>query len=139
MVIPYPMPEMALVAHSTLRGMTALPLEQQVCSLDFAKRLKELGVKQESLFYWRGTQGRGNDALVVNRINRHDEFFDYFSAFTVAELLAELRKHCFGVELKTNDIEGWGALVLPKVGDWTREYDANPANALAKVLILVTV
>lgn len=29
-----------------------LNLEQQVCSLESAKRLKELGVKQESLFYW---------------------------------------------------------------------------------------
>lgn len=30
-----------------------LSLEQQVCSLESAKRLKELGVRQESLFYWR--------------------------------------------------------------------------------------
>ncbi len=30
-----------------------MKLEQQVCSLDLAKRLKELGVRQESLFYWR--------------------------------------------------------------------------------------
>lgn len=29
-----------------------LKLEQQVCSLESAKRLKELGVRQESLFYW---------------------------------------------------------------------------------------
>lgn len=30
-----------------------MKLEQQVCSLELAKKLKELGVKQESLFYWR--------------------------------------------------------------------------------------
>jgi len=27
-------------------------LEQQVVSLEYAKRLKELGVKQESLLFW---------------------------------------------------------------------------------------
>lgn len=29
-----------------------MKLEEQVCSLESARRLKELGVKQESLFYW---------------------------------------------------------------------------------------
>jgi len=27
-------------------------LDQQVCSLEIAKRLKELGLKQDSYFYW---------------------------------------------------------------------------------------
>jgi hypothetical protein len=29
-----------------------MKIEDQVCSLELAKRLKELGVKQESLFWW---------------------------------------------------------------------------------------
>jgi len=36
-----------------------MKLEDQVCSLELAKRLKELGVEQESLFYW-GLFGGGN-------------------------------------------------------------------------------
>lgn len=34
-----------------------MPLEKQVCSLEYAKRLKELGEKQESLFYWGEFEG----------------------------------------------------------------------------------
>ena len=29
-----------------------MKLEDQICSLDLAKRLKELGARQESLFWW---------------------------------------------------------------------------------------
>jgi hypothetical protein len=54
-----------------------MKLEQQVCSLDLAKRLKELGVKQESLFYW------SDDVIYIHK--RRDAK-DWYSAFTVAEL-----------------------------------------------------
>ena len=62
-----------------------MKLEQQVVSLELAKQLKELGVKQDSLFYW---------SKQVDQIHWGLEHAKYFavdkrqdvSAFTVAEL-----------------------------------------------------
>lgn len=64
-----------------------MKLEEQVCSLELAKRLKELSAKQNSQFYW--TQ--------ISQLDKDDEAFlwDFarafggdtdrqFSAFTVA-------------------------------------------------------
>jgi len=72
-------------------------IKDQVCSFEFAKKLKELGVKQESYFYWytdglnrrietetdyiRGVYGYGGSADAV------------YSAFTVAELGEMLPNH----------------------------------------------
>ena len=36
-----------------------MKLEEQVCSLELAKELKELGVKQDSMFYWEHTETLG--------------------------------------------------------------------------------
>ena len=72
-----------------------MKLEEQVCSLELAKRLKELGVKQESLFRWthalawskstdgRKTPGRGKDYVEYGNAKAHK---DFIAAFTVAEL-----------------------------------------------------
>jgi len=72
-------------------------LEQQCCSLELAKRLKELGVKQESIFYW-GTWGGG---FVLGDVEDKGEWPDipdtYFSAFTVSELGEMLPAGSFGV------------------------------------------
>lgn len=80
-----------------------MKLGHQVVSLDLAKRLKELGVKQESHFYWdlesselidvegyswrKDTEGKPTS----NHPNAHI-LKGFLSAFTVAELL-ELVPH----------------------------------------------
>jgi hypothetical protein len=58
-------------------------LEDQVVSLELAKRLKELNVKQESQFYW--TAIPGND-WILNFIEIGIPVAEHYSAFTVAEL-----------------------------------------------------
>jgi hypothetical protein len=68
-----------------------MQLQDQVCSLELAKQLKELGVRQDSLFYWveRQTDKKilclanytiGLENSTGNRMSR------VCSAFTVAEL-----------------------------------------------------
>ena len=78
--------------------MTTMPLKDQVCSLELAKKLKELGVEQKSLFYWMRSLKPDNWQIVIeHRLgflfengadlakHRKDEF-EMLSAFTVAEL-----------------------------------------------------
>jgi hypothetical protein len=64
-----------------------MKLEQQVCNLDLAKRLKDFGVKQESLFYWQFWPERRDDVMArfVRDMSSHREV-QSVSAFTVAEL-----------------------------------------------------
>jgi hypothetical protein len=58
-----------------------LPLEQQVCSRELAKRLEELGVRQESVFWWVDRKLTYTGGLAV-----HVQLKGGIAAFTVAEL-----------------------------------------------------
>lgn len=66
-----------------------MTIEDQVCSLELSKHLKELGVEQESLFYWTELHDGdewatdGNEPRIFN-----EKLGSYIqsSAFTVAEL-----------------------------------------------------
>lgn len=68
-------------------------LKEQVCSLELAKRLKELGVKQKSLFYWdicKYDDGDGKEDFIIDLLFQENIIGGirnfYISAFTVAEL-----------------------------------------------------
>lgn len=64
-----------------------MKLTDQVCSLELAKRLKELGVRQESAFYWVFNPfGDKNYKLSFFGCKVQSDNFDIVSAFTVAEL-----------------------------------------------------
>jgi len=113
-----------------------MKLENQVCSLELAKKLKELGVKQESLWWWNIYNQNGCDAMIT--LNRPERKGDYCcSAFTVTELGEMLPNYVGGQEISTRkDVDNnyWCELL----GDDTKEkyFKSNAeANARAKMLI----
>jgi len=73
-----------------------MKLENQVCSLELAKKLKELGVKQESLFYWFVYKNKYNELSTgLKKGGGHGK--SRFSAFTVAELGEMIINKKFGL------------------------------------------
>lgn len=71
-----------------------MQLEKQVCSLELAKKLCELGVKQESEVMWAIDESIGRKEPIVIEINfaehcnkyNNTEYETVACAFTVAEL-----------------------------------------------------
>lgn len=120
-------------------------LEQQVTSLETSRRLNELGVKQDSL--WYHTYYEELDDTFIELGKNHS---DVVSAFTVAELGELLPKRN-----KRWDIEGkwsndWWFRIDQAWGDWYVNYhgdhnyvhlldepirDKNIAEAMGKMLI----
>ena len=100
-------------------------MEWQVCSLESSKRLKELGVKQESLFLWfvheRVNEPDYKDCLCVssenNKWNYPEVDWNHYAAFTVAEL-GEMLPDWFYSQRLDGD-RGW-------VCDGDREMNPNP-------------
>lgn len=68
-----------------------MELTNQVCSLELAKRLKELGVKQESYFAWHSAV-EGFEKLETRYFISHYPAITTYAAFTVAELGEMLQK-----------------------------------------------
>ena len=120
-----------------------MKLEEQVCSFDLAKRLKELGVKQESLFYWSQYMTRRMKAPKW-RLMYGEHGTNWYSAFTVAELGEILPAFS-----KAYDCEGNAVMGNRKLGasEWAigytnignghthQEFAITEADARAKMLI----
>lgn len=127
-----------------------MKLEQQVCSLELAKRLKELGVKHESLFYWIEFRNESSPEdkwpnvyhNLIRKGQRNNwrersylKDLELYSAFTVAELGEMLPKEIN--DHKTSYLE-----ITHRSGYWQTFYlgivqmvSTNQTNAYAKMLI----
>lgn len=125
-------------------------LEQQVLRLELAKKLKELGVKQESIFVWQNQKDWHTKKLTnkwkVLSVNKYDNtsagqelgYSRYVSAFTVAEIGEILPR-----EANVNGMCDWWSQ-KNKDGSWSAQYRYNintkqtadtEVDARAKMLI----
>ena len=100
--------------------------EDQVSNLEYSQRLKELGVKQESLFYWSFIQ----DGRWI--LEKGKGWGDTYSAFTVAELGEGLRKAYkhMGGKIRTFSTSERMRQVVSDIDSFKDE-----ANARSKMLI----
>jgi hypothetical protein len=121
-----------------------MELEKQVCSLEFAKKLKKLGAEQSSLWYWvqwvDEVGGRKYTELTFHespQLVAHD----VWSAFTVAELgemLAEQKSDDFyRVRFHSGkDSEGFFIeWMLGRQKGTNTEYGDTEADARTRMLI----
>jgi hypothetical protein len=92
-----------------------MDLKKQVVSLEYAKRLKELGVYADTYFHWAFNPfAHGQEWFLDDENLAYDPDYS-ISAFTVAELGELLPIEIFGVEGMRYDLniwkskEGWNA------------------------------
>lgn len=125
-------------------------LEKQVCSLELAKQLKELGMKQESQFYHVNARSIGevileNEIWLIAHHSQINGMSDsWLAAFTVSELgemlpdnLCICNEHPFlfiakGTQEENQYTIGYSTMEKSITPFYT---DENEANARAKMLI----
>lgn len=106
-----------------------MKIEDQVVSLELAKRLRELGVEQQSYFYWIKVEENKYWVIRSDIIKRCDSDC---SAFTVAELGEMIPARIYTRKYVMYD--RWRC-VNPLKRDMPIIHEENEANARAKMLI----
>ncbi len=128
-----------------------MELQKQVCSLESAKRLKELGVNQESLYEWvehSPAWNKHNPIWSVFHVDADDKVNPRCAAFTVAELGEMLPKQhqIYSYPTCVNGKEIWDCTSVDQrihqTEGWEQGYSGTPpmfsdteADARAKMLI----
>lgn len=126
-----------------------MKLENQVCSLELSKKLKELGVRQDSLYYhecpkWDEEQKASQLVGILRKPPEEKEGEpNYYSAFTVAEL-GELLPICikdgeYYLQIRNIGVTGANWIVsyssMTNNNIWESFNSTNEADARAKMLI----
>lgn len=116
-----------------------MKLKDQVVSLELAKKLKELGVKQESLFAWyyidAPTAYTGPE-LGYRGIDFPSEASDIIAALTVAEL-GDLLKHSdYYLPYSSEDWTVWECRV-GNTEDGDKQYLQAPTEADCRAKMLI--
>ena len=124
-------------------------IPEHICSLEFAKKLKELGVKQESLFY--RFPANGHQYIYCKYYEQYSPHVDLdinngYSAFTVAELGEILFQKNYDnleetgyLQLNTEMIDRSGGYFFRLTHNFSEHIidDYSEADARARLLIML--
>lgn len=121
-----------------------MKLQDQLTSLELARKLKKLGVKQESLWYWNRTTEKLYSQKERNTLSAVWNETTWYSAFTVAELGEMLPRR---IEQNKNNVAWLQIEVQGIQKGWSCQYHYFPkgvvkffetrtmSNCMAKMLI----
>lgn len=112
-----------------------MKLENQVVSLKLAKKLKELGFKQESHFYWVHINGAERDEWVILSKKEFSSKYNHYPAYTVAELGEMLPEKYMSGKLDNRNFNCWEFDEMFMVKNYNNYQTKTEANARAKMLI----
>lgn len=108
-----------------------MKLDDQCVSLELAKKLKELGIKKESLFYWQFFPG--HDFIIHDKDKARNYTTETIPAFTSAELGEILPDWQETVKRAKQD---WVCIIRHKHNDINdHAFAENEVNSRAKMLI----